>query len=139
MLILGVQQDSFELYHLEQVRTSGNDPAMALVKLSRGDQTLMDTAVGDGPVHAACMAVERIVGVSGRLQQFEIRATTPGKDALGEAYVMVSFGDRVYRGNGASTDIIEAAISAYVSAVNKYVAFLESQNIVAERKNGAAE
>jgi len=109
------------------------------VKLSRGDQTLMDTAVGDGPVHAACMAVERIVGVSGRLQQFEIRATTPGKDALGEAYVMVSFGDRVYRGNGASTDIIEAAISAYVSAVNKYVAFLESQNIVAERKNGAAE
>jgi 2-isopropylmalate synthase len=138
MLILGVQQESFELYHLEQVRTSGNDPAMALVKLSRGGQTLMDTAVGDGPVHAACMAVERIVGVSGRLEQFEIRATTPGKDALGEAYVLVSFGDRTYRGNGASTDIIEAALIAYVSAVNKYVAYLESQNIVAARKNGGA-
>ena len=138
MLVLGVQQESFELYHLVQVRTSGDDPSMALIKLTRGGQTLMDTAVGDGPVHAACMAVERIVGVSGRLEQFEIRATTPGKDALGEAYVLVSFGDRTYRGNGASTDIIEAAISAYVSAVNKHVAYLESQNIVAARKNGGA-
>ncbi len=137
MLILGVQQETFEVYHLDQVRCAGGDPAMALVKLSRGEDTFTDTSVGDGPVDAACMAVERIVGVSGRLEQFEIRATTPGKDALGEAYVLVRFGDRTYRGNGASTDIIEAAIKAYVSAVNKYVAYLESQNLVAARKNGA--
>ncbi len=138
MLILGVQQETFELYHLKQVRCAGGDPAMALVKLVRGGETFTDTSVGDGPVDAACMAVERIVGVSGRLDQFEIRATTPGKDALGEAYVLVKFGDRTYRGNGASTDIIEAAVKAYVSAVNKYVAYLESQNLVAARKNGAS-
>ncbi len=126
MLILGVQQENFEVYHLKQVQISGHDPAMALVKLQHGEQLLMDTAVGDGPVDAACRAVERIVGASGRLEQFEIRATTPGKEALGEAYVIVTFDGRQYRGNGASTDIIEAAVMAYVNAANKYVVYRES-------------
>ncbi len=137
MLILGIQQEHFEIYHLEQVLTSGNDPAMALIKLRRGGETLMDTALGDGPVHAAFMAVERIVGASGRLEQFEIRATTPGKDALGEAYVTVIFDGRSFRGNGASTDIIEAAVLAYLNATNKYVVYQQSQNLAANgNKNG---
>ena len=85
----------------------------------------MDTAIGDGPVDAACKAVERIAGVSGRLEQFNIRATTPGKDALGEAYVTVRFEGKDYKGNGASTDIIEAAVSAYLNAMNKYIALKE--------------
>jgi len=99
---------------------------MALIKLKRGDDVLMETAVGDGPVDAACNAIERIIGVSGKLERFEIRATTPGKDALGEAYVTVTFGNQPFSGNGASTDIIEAAVKAYLNAVNKYLAFQES-------------
>jgi len=127
MLIVSMRNETFEVYHLEQVRTSGHDPTMALVKLRRGDKEFTETATGDGPVHAACMAVERIVGVSGRLDQFDIRATTPGKDALGEAYVTVAFGEKPYKGNGASTDIIEAAVKAYVNALNKYIALAESE------------
>ena len=123
VLLVSLHDESFEVFHLEQVRTSGHDPAMALVKLRRGTEELIDTAVGDGPVHAACMAVDRIVGVNGKLREFNIRATTPGKDALGEAHVIVDFDEDVwYVGNGASTDIIEAGIRAYVNAVNKYVA-----------------
>ena len=97
----------------------------------------MDTAVGDGPVDAAFRAVERIVGVSGRLEQFEIRATTPGKEALGEAYVIVTFDGRQYRGNGASTDIIEAAVLAFLNAANKHIVYNESQQQACSRKNGA--
>jgi len=139
MLVLGVQQESFEVFRLEQVHISGHDPAMALIKLRRGDQQLMDTAVGDGPVDAAFRAVERIVGVSGRLEQFEIRATTPGKEALGEAYVIVTFDGRQYRGNGASTDIIEAAVLAFLNAANKHIVYNESQQQASSRRNGAGE
>ena len=126
MLIVSMHNQSFEIYHLRDLRTSGNDPAMALVSLKKGDEVLTDTATGDGPVHAACNAIERIVGVSGRLERFDIRATTPGKDALGEAYVTVAFGEKTYKGNGASTDIIEAAVSAYLNALNKYIALSDS-------------
>ncbi len=122
ILIASLFNEAFEDYHVVQVRASGHDPAMALVKLRRGEEILMDTAIGDGPVDAACKAVERILGAQGRLESFEIRATTPGKDALGEAYVAVRFGDIMYKGNGASTDIIEAAVMAYVNAANKHIA-----------------
>lgn len=126
MLIVALHNESFEIYHLSDLRTSGNDPAMALVTLRKGEETFTDTATGDGPVHAACMAIERIAGISGRLERFDIRATTPGKDALGEAYVTVAFGEKTYKGNGASTDIIEAAVSAYLNALNKCIALSDS-------------
>lgn len=126
MLIVALHNESFEVYHLEDLHTSGNDPATALVTLRKGDESFTDTSFGDGPVHAACNAIERIAGVSGRLERFDVRATTPGKDALGEAYVTVTFGDKTYKGNGASTDIIEAAVSAYLNALNKFLALSES-------------
>ena len=128
MLIVSLHNQTFEIYHLKQIRTSGHDPAMALVELSQGNETMMDTSVGDGPVHAAFMAVDRIAGISGMLEHFEVRATTPGKDALGEAYVTVKFDGKSFKGNGASTDIIEAAVQAYVNAVNKFIALKNEPN-----------
>ncbi|GMV90246.1 MAG: 2-isopropylmalate synthase [Candidatus Hydrogenedentota bacterium] len=122
VLLATMRNESFETYSLEQLRTSGSDPAMALVKLKRGGEEFFDTAIGDGPVDAACQAIERVVGVSGRLQEFNIRAASPGKDALGEAHVTVLLDGKSYYGTGASTDIIEAAVKAYLSAVNKYLA-----------------
>ena len=127
VLIIALRDKTFEVYHLADLRTSGMDPAMAMVKLRKGDVDFVDTSTGDGPVDAAFRAVERIVGVTGRLEDFSIRAATPGKDALGEAHIVVDFEGRSYTGTGASTDIIEAAVQAYVNAVNKYVALRDRQ------------
>lgn len=124
VLVVAMQDKTFEVYHLEAVRTSSTDPAMAFVRLKKGELELMDTATGDGPVDAAFQAVDRITGVDGSLQEFSIRAASPGKDALGEAHVVVKFDGtkRTFTGTGASTDIIEAAVQAYVNAVNKKLA-----------------
>ncbi|HOK08654.1 MAG TPA: 2-isopropylmalate synthase [Candidatus Hydrogenedens sp.] len=122
LLIVSLQQEQIETYHLEQVRTAGHDPYTALVKLRKGEEVFMDTAIGDGPVDAACKAIERITGVLGQLEQFDIRATTPGKDAIGEATLVVKFNGKKITGNGSSTDIVEAAVKAYLNAVNKYLA-----------------
>jgi 2-isopropylmalate synthase len=129
VLIAAMRDESFETYHLLKVRTSGDDPAMALVKMKRGENQdeLFETATGDGPVDAACKAVERLTGASGRLLEFTVRAATPGKDALGQANVTVDFKGKAYYGQGASTDIIEAAVHAYVNAVNKFLA-IEGEN-----------
>lgn len=126
MLIVSLNNETFETYHLKQVRTSGGDPAMALVEVQRGETILTEMETGDGPVDAACRALEKAVGVSGRLEQFDIRATTPGKESLGEAYVTVQIQGKSYKGNGADTDIIVAAVKAYLNALNKYVALKDS-------------
>jgi len=122
ILLLGLRDETFETFHLEDLNTSGKDPSMAMVELRKGEVKLSDTALGDGPVHAACMAIERIVGVSGHLEEFQIRAASPGQDAMGEAHVIVNFEKRPFTGTGASTDIIEAAVLAYLNALNKYLA-----------------
>ncbi len=134
MLIVDLHNEEFQTYHLEELRTFGEDPTVALVKLKCGDEMITETATGDGPVHAASVAIERIVGHTGRLEEFEVRATTPGKDALGEAHVTVRFGERAYRGSGASTDIIASGIHAYLNAVNKHVAYLESKKLNGNEK-----
>ena len=95
---------------------------MAFLVVRKGEEVYKEAAYGDGPVHAACVAVETITQLSGRLETFDIRANTPGKDAMGEAWVTVSFEGETVKGNGASTDIVEAAVKAYLNAINKYLA-----------------
>jgi len=74
---------------------------------------------GDGPVDACYKAIEKIVGIKARLLDYHIDSVTSGKDALGEVSVkMISKGKSVV-GRGASTDIIEASVKAYIEAINK--------------------
>jgi 2-isopropylmalate synthase len=136
LLIAALYNESFEVYHLDQLRTSGQDPTTAFVRLAKGEEVFMDTAYGDGPVHAACMAIERITEVSGRLDRFEIRATTPGKDAVGEAFLTVIIDGKPVSGHGSSTDIVEAAVRAWLNAVNKYLAM---KNNDAQNQKRAAD
>lgn len=77
-----------------------------------------EVAVGDGPIDAAFKAINIIVGKHPELETFELGAVTGGEDAQGEATVKISWDGRRWNGRGLSTDIIEAAIKAYVSAIN---------------------
>jgi 2-isopropylmalate synthase len=76
---------------------------------------------GDGPVDACYKAIDKITGIKGKLLDYQIRSVTSGKDALGEVSVKIAFKEGVVSGRGASTDIIEASVKAYLSAVNRIV------------------
>lgn len=124
ILLMSMREETFDLYTLEDFDTFGKDPAKATVKLRHGDSAdvLSSEAEGDGPVDAVCLAIEQVAGVTGQLVDFTLRAATPGKDAHGEAHMVVNFENRPYTGIGASTDIIRAAALAYLNAMNKYLA-----------------
>ena len=79
----------------------------------------MDAATGDGPIDACYSAIQRITGVSVELDEYATRAITGGKDAQGEVHVRVNHHGRQVRGRGVSTDVIEAAVRAYLSAINR--------------------
>jgi 2-isopropylmalate synthase len=92
--------------------------AMVVLRDSSGRER-MEAATGDGPIDAVYSAIQRITGVTLQLEDYHTRAVTAGKDAQGEARVQVRHHERTVRGRGLSTDVIEAAVRAYLSAINR--------------------
>ena len=99
--------------------------AYADVRLMTPDGERADAAVGDGPVDASLKAVERVVGLPISLKDYQIRAITAGKDALGEATLKVEYNGRLYHGRGISTDIVKSSVNAYINAVNSVFLAME--------------
>jgi len=95
--------------------------ATAQIQLEKADQTLSGVCIGDGPIDAAFLAIEQIIGHHYELDAFQIQAVTEGREAMGSALVRLRSGGKLYSGNGISTDIIGASIRAYLSALNKIV------------------
>lgn len=107
--------DSFQIQSGNKVRS------MAMVTLSCRGASVSEAALGDGPIDAAFNAVSRLSGADNiKLEEYNIKAVTEGADALGEATVKISVDGGRYSGRGVSTDILEASIKAYVSALNKW-------------------
>ena len=112
--------DSYKLENY--VINNGNIiSASAQITLSRDGKFLQGIAIGDGPIDAAFVAIEQIIGHRYELDDFQIQSVTEGKEAVGNALVKLRYDGKLYSGNGISTDIIGASIRAYISAVNKIV------------------
>lgn len=107
----------------DYVINSGNIiTATSHIRLEKDGQILDGVAVGDGPVDASLLAIEQIVGRHFELDDFQVRAVTEGREAMGETIVRLRSTDgRIFSGRGISTDIIGSSIRAYVSAVNKII------------------
>ena len=95
--------------------------ASAQITLEKDGKELKGVSIGDGPIDAAFLAVEQIIGHHFELDDFQIQSVTEGKEAMGSALVKLRSGGKLYSGNGISTDILGAGIRAYLSAVNKIV------------------
>jgi 2-isopropylmalate synthase len=95
--------------------------ASAHIRLKKNGEVMESVALGDGPVDASFLAIEQIAGVHYELDDFQIRAVTEGREAMGEALVKLRVGGKIYSGRGLSTDIIGSSISAYINALNKIV------------------
>lgn len=109
-------------YQMESyVINSGNTiTSTAVLRLTKDDKVLEKVARGDGPIDAAFKAIEKIIGLSLELEDYQLNSVTEGEDALGDAYVKISAGEgKTFSGRGLSTDVIEASIHAYINAVNK--------------------
>ena len=110
-------------YTLESfVINSGNViTATSHIKLIKDGQTVEGVCVGDGPIDASFLAMEQITGTHYELDDFQIRAVTEGREAMGESVVRLRSRGKLYSGRGLSTDIVASSIMAYLSALNKIV------------------
>jgi len=82
---------------------------------------------GDGPIDAAYKAIDKIicdilkVCITPKLVDYTLKAISSGKDAQGEVVVKLEYEKIIFTGRGVSTDIIEASIKAYISALNNFI------------------
>jgi len=112
--------ETYTLDYLHMISGTGIIPS-ATVRLKKDTEVFQDSGVGDGPVDAVLNAIDAITGLKGKLQDYQLRAVTSGKDAIGEVSVRVDFDGTVVPGKGSSTDVIEASARAYVNALNRLV------------------
>ena len=121
--VVKTENNSAPLCHLvSHSITSGSDiPKLSYIKLKRGDNFMEGVEFGAGPLDAAFKAVNKMLGIEARLEDFSIRAVTEGEDSIGEAVVKISSSStgEMYTGSGISTDIVEASLQAYINGVNK--------------------
>ena len=104
------------------VVNSGNIiTATAHVVLDKNGEKVQGVSVGNGPIDAAFMAIEQLIGHHYELDEFSIQSVTGGYEAVGEALVRLRDDGKLYSGRGISTDIVGAAIRAYINALNKIV------------------
>ncbi len=97
-------------------------PASAQIHLEKNGEELSGISLGDGPIDAAFQTLERLIGHHYELDEFRIEAVTEGQEAMASTLVRLRSDDgKLYLGNGISTDLISAAIRAYLNAVNKIV------------------
>jgi len=105
-----------------QIMSGNTMQPLASVTLIKDGEKITDAATGNGPVNAVFNCIERIVGQTGKLRDYDLKAVTMGKDALGEAMVRVEIEGSIYSGIGTSPDVIEASARAYVNAFNRFFA-----------------
>ena len=103
------------------ITASNTASSMAHMKLEKNGKLLEGIALGDGPVDAAFLALEHILGCHYELDDFQIRSVTEGREAMGETVVKLRSNGKLYSGRGTSTDIVGSSIQAYISALNKIV------------------
>jgi 2-isopropylmalate synthase len=125
--LVGAQiQVARETYSLEKLSVScgiGEKPA-AKISLRHGRKSLSIAGTGDGAVDAVLKTIDRITGLKGHLVDYQVRAVTEGKDAVGEVSLNVRFDTKSEPSSGraAATDVIESSARAYLAAVNRWLA-----------------
>ncbi len=110
-----------DFYVLEDlVYTSGSHvkPKVKMALKFKG-KILKQESTGDGPVDASYKAVDAITKMKIQLLDYSIQSVTSGKDALGQVTVKIVANTHSVIGHGASTDVIEASVKAYINAINK--------------------
>ncbi len=98
--------------------TGNTNANVSTVRLKVDGQTVEEVAMGSGPIEASFNAINKMLNLHVTVENFAVSAVTANVDAQGECELRVRHNQKVYLGRGVAQDIIEAAIRAYVHALN---------------------
>lgn len=113
-----VKAKKYELVEIKVFTDTGKQ-AQARVKIKFKGKLFNAESVGDGPVDACYKAIDKITKIKTKLINYKLEAVTMGRDAQGMARVELEVKGKQLLGRGASTDILESSVKAYLDALDK--------------------
>lgn len=114
-----ISQSSHHLYELESFQVISNDQLpTATVSLKKGEETIRDSAVGDGPIDALYGVIKSLVGLDVQLKDYKINSLSRGKEAVGRVNIRIEYEGKTYSGRAMDTDIIKASALAFLNGIN---------------------
>lgn len=123
LALVGKQNLSEQRVKLDylQITTGIGCKNFAGIGLDIAGEKFEASASGNGPVDASINALKKIVQRQMVLQEFLVQAITKGSDDVGKVHMQVEHDGQVYYGFSANTNIVAAAVEAYIDAINKFV------------------
>lgn len=109
-----------------QVNIGTHTIPTATIKITINKETKQESATGDGPVDAVINAIDRTLNKRFKIESYQVRSVTAGRESIGEVLLRIRDGEKSYNGRGTSTDIIEASAKAYLQAINRQMTGKES-------------
>jgi len=100
---------------------------MATVKMLVDGIEFIASSNGNGPIDASYHSVNstitqaKLIKKMPVLKEFLIQAVTQGSDDISRVNVQIEHKNKVFYGFGSDTDIVVAAVNAYVDALNKLI------------------
>ncbi len=93
----------------------------AAVTLDINGTEFTASATGNGPVDAAVTAIKSVVGKQVMIREFLIQAMTKGSNDVGRVHIQIQHleSNHLVHGFAAHTDVVRAAVEAFVDGLNK--------------------
>ncbi|BAP58470.1 2-isopropylmalate synthase [Candidatus Tachikawaea gelatinosa] len=120
LAFINKQNEDLEFYQLKkfEIHSGSIVQSKALVTLLCGNNLISKSATGNGPVDAIYHAINRITKLNTNLLTYKLIAKGHGKNALGQADIVVDYRNRKFHGIGLDTDIVESSTKAIINALN---------------------
>lgn len=121
LLFFDQQRQDYAHYELVSLQaTSGREiiPS-ATVCLKIGEQTVIQSSIGNGPVDASFNAIMTMLGHEElTIVDFKLDSKGEGADALAQVSVIAEYRGRRFHGIGLATDIVESGVKALIYVLN---------------------
>ncbi|WP_158770930.1 2-isopropylmalate synthase [Paraglaciecola sp. L1A13] len=121
LLFFDKQKPADEHYKLLYLQASSGKEIIpsATVKLQVGDEEIIESCTGNGPVDAAYNAIIKVLGHEQLdIVDFKLDSKGEGADALAQVSVVVEYNGRRFNGIGLATDIVESGVKALIHVLN---------------------
>ncbi len=118
--LVGKGQKERNLY-IENLEVScgSNSESVAALQIHHNGKKLYTETQGNGPVDATLRAINELMQIPVKLEEYLVQAITGGSDDAAQVHVQISYEDVLYYGFGSDTDTVYATAMAYLDAIGK--------------------
>ncbi|SEN66278.1 2-isopropylmalate synthase [Amphibacillus marinus] len=124
VILMEIQTDTsnrkqYQLRSFQVQYDSAHSPTATVSLLTPDGEEVSGKNTGAGSVEALYNTIEGLIKEETYLTDFNLSSIGRGKDALAEVHVSLSVDSQTVNGRGTAQDVLEAASSAFLNAVNR--------------------